>query len=137
MVQRASFRTDQEWMDLIRECRTSGLTDKDWCEQHHLQRSSLYYHIQRLRKKSCEIPASAHVDRKPVQHAVVPLIVQDNASFHAPVQCLPDQTGAAHEIDSPRPAAVRIRCRELQIELLDGADSRVVRDTLSVLYSLC
>lgn len=32
MVQRHPRRTDQEWMALIQECRTSGLTDKAWCE---------------------------------------------------------------------------------------------------------
>ena len=45
MVQRHPRRTDQEWMALIQECRTSGLTDKAWCEQHHIQRSNFYYHI--------------------------------------------------------------------------------------------
>ena len=45
MVQRHPKRSDQEWMELIQECRTSGLTDKAWCERNHIQRSSLYYHI--------------------------------------------------------------------------------------------
>ena len=31
MVQRHPKRSDQEWMELIQECRTSGLTDKAWC----------------------------------------------------------------------------------------------------------
>ena len=43
MVQRHPKRSDQEWMELIQECRTSGLTDKAWCERNHIQRSSLYY----------------------------------------------------------------------------------------------
>lgn len=28
MVQKHPKRSDQEWMELIQECRTSGLTDK-------------------------------------------------------------------------------------------------------------
>ena len=56
MVQKRIRRTDQEWLDLIQECRTSGLTDKAWCEQQHIQRSNFYYQIRRLRKKACEIP---------------------------------------------------------------------------------
>ena len=31
MVQRHPKRSDQEWMELIQECRTRGLTDKAWC----------------------------------------------------------------------------------------------------------
>lgn len=56
MVQRHPKRSDQEWMELIQECRTSGLTDKAWCERNHIQRSSLYYHIRRFRNMACEIP---------------------------------------------------------------------------------
>ena len=29
------YRTDEEWLSLIQECRLSGLTDKQWCEAHH------------------------------------------------------------------------------------------------------
>ena len=54
MVQRHPKRSDQEWMELIQECRTSGLTDKAWCERNHIQRSSLYYHIRRFRNMACK-----------------------------------------------------------------------------------
>ena len=26
-------RTDKEWLDLIQECRSSGLSDKCWCQE--------------------------------------------------------------------------------------------------------
>ena len=54
MVQRHPKRSDQEWMELIQECRTSGLTDKAWCERNHIQRSSLYYHIRRFRNMAAD-----------------------------------------------------------------------------------
>lgn len=38
-------RPDQEWLDLIQECRSSGMTDKAWCEMNHIQPSKFYYHI--------------------------------------------------------------------------------------------
>ena len=37
-------RPDQEWLDLIQECRSSGMTDKAWCEMNHIQPSKFYYH---------------------------------------------------------------------------------------------
>jgi transposase len=37
MSQRRKSRTDQEWLDLIQECRSSGMTDAAWCELHELQ----------------------------------------------------------------------------------------------------
>ena len=31
MPKRNPRRTDKEWLDLIQECRSSGLSDKCWC----------------------------------------------------------------------------------------------------------
>ena len=42
------YRTDEEWLSLIQECRLSGLTDKQWCEAHQICPSNFYY----LNKKS-------------------------------------------------------------------------------------
>jgi hypothetical protein len=58
--QRQPRRTDQEWLELVQESRTSGMSDKDWCDQHHIQRSSFYYHIRRLRDSACTLPKYAH-----------------------------------------------------------------------------
>ena len=52
------YRTDEEWLYLIQECRSSGLTDKQWCETHQICPSNFYYQIQKLRKRACEIPES-------------------------------------------------------------------------------
>lgn len=57
-------------MELVQECRTSGLTDKTWCELNHIQRSSLYYHIRRFRNMACEIPENP-VSSCQEQHEVV------------------------------------------------------------------
>ena len=36
------YRTDEEWLSLIQECRLSGLTDKQWCEAHKICPSNFY-----------------------------------------------------------------------------------------------
>ena len=41
------YRTDEEWLSLIQECRLSGLTDKQWCETHQICPSNFYYQIQK------------------------------------------------------------------------------------------
>ena len=76
MVQRHPKRSDQEWMELIQECRTSGLTDKAWCERNHIQRSSLYYHIRRFRNMACNGVQREHNKKLnnglPILHKVPP-----------------------------------------------------------------
>ena len=47
-----------DWMQLIQECRTSGLSDREWCSQNGIPVSTFYYHIKRLREQACDIPAS-------------------------------------------------------------------------------
>lgn len=53
---RAKCRSQEEWLQLIQECRSSGLTDRTWCEQHGIMVSSFYNAVKRLRKKACDIP---------------------------------------------------------------------------------
>ena len=54
-MKRHPRRSDEEWLNIIKECRTSGLPDKTWCLDHGIQPSKFYYHIRRLKAKACEI----------------------------------------------------------------------------------
>ena len=53
---RANSRSKEEWFQLIQECRSSGLTDRTWCEQHGIIVSSFYNAVKRLRKNAYDIP---------------------------------------------------------------------------------
>lgn len=35
-----SKKADQEWMNPIKECRTSRLSDRQWCEEYDIQAAS-------------------------------------------------------------------------------------------------
>lgn len=52
-------RSGSEWLQLITECRQSGMPDNVWCEQHDIPVSSFYNAVTRLRKETCVIPESA------------------------------------------------------------------------------
>ena len=56
---RAPGRSLNEWMDLVTECRQSGLTDAAWCNEHRISPSCFYNAVTRLRKKACQIPDPA------------------------------------------------------------------------------
>ena len=53
---RAPGRSLDEWMELVIECRQSGLTDAAWCNEHGISPSCFYNAVTRLRKKACQIP---------------------------------------------------------------------------------
>ena len=50
-------RTADEQYRLIMECRSSGLSDFQWCNEHGIKPGTFYNWVKRLRKKSCyDIP---------------------------------------------------------------------------------
>lgn len=128
MVQRHPNRTDQEWMELIQECRTSGLTDKAWCEQHHIQRSSLYYHIRRFRRMACEIPDNP-VSSCPEQHEVVAVDFSDTTAVDADNK-LSDGTA----FSAP---AIRLIFSGFSMEIQNSAACETIRNTIAALQQLC
>ena len=56
---RAPGRSLEEWMELVTECRQSGLTDAAWCNEHGISPCCFYNAVTRLRKKACQIPDPA------------------------------------------------------------------------------
>lgn len=44
----------QYWLDVIRQCRASGLTNQAWCEEHNISLKSYYYWIAKIRKLALE-----------------------------------------------------------------------------------
>ena len=49
-------RSDEEWFQVINECRRSGLSDSQWCKQHDIRESTFFCAVGRLRKKAYAIP---------------------------------------------------------------------------------
>ncbi len=64
------IHSSEEWRELVLECRKSGLSDKDWCEQHQIKLSTFYNALSRLRKQACDIPP------RQTAHPVMDLTVQ-------------------------------------------------------------
>lgn len=50
---RATRIPADEQYRLIMECRTSGLTDHEWCLQHDIKPGTFYNWVKRLRKAGC------------------------------------------------------------------------------------
>ena len=65
-------RTEEDWFQLIQECRTSGLSDKEWCRQNNITIRNFYHHIRQLTKKACQIPANKRTSSRE-HHEIVPL----------------------------------------------------------------
>ena len=58
---------EQQWALVIKECADSGLTNKEYCQQHGISEKSYYYWLRKLRKQVCEeaAPQIAAIDSVP------------------------------------------------------------------------
>ena len=128
MTKRNPRRTDEEWMGLIQECRASGLSDKCWCEEHHIHTSNFYYQIRRLRKMACEIPEPARSFPAGKQEVV-------QLSFDGPASC-PGQESPSGRNASVE-TAIRVMIHGFQVEITNAAAGETIFHTFSALQKLC
>ena len=68
----------QYWLDVIRQCRASGLTNQAWCEQHDISLKSYYYWIAKIRKLALEELPRKRNGSRPVMEQTV--LLQDAAA---------------------------------------------------------
>ena len=70
--------TPEERFNLVMECRSSGLTDRQWCMEHGISRSTFYHWIAGFRKNgfpNIPEPRHQHDSRKSPKQEVVKLHV--------------------------------------------------------------
>ena len=98
---RASGRSLDEWMDLVTECRQSGLTDAAWCNEHGISPSCFYNAVTRLRKKACQIPDPAGkastLDLTSHKQDVVQIAIEPE---HSPAELLPHTGNSSMYLDN-------------------------------------
>ena len=123
-------KSDRRWFDLIQQCRTSGKSDHQWLIENNISSSTFYYHVNKLRKKACEIPANAFSGVSETQE-VVPLIINED---------LPQQKNNAdipETISSSDETVLRLTIQNVTVEISNQATQSVIQNTLSALRCLC
>ena len=134
---KAKFKTDQEWLDVIQTCRTSGMTDKDWCHSNGISQTSLYRHINRLRKKDYAIPEHGRVQLDK-GHEVVPV------EFDKITELDPKYVRLSSEVRSDdisvsgiASSGVHVTAGKFKIDIDNNVKTSVLQDTLRILQRLC
>lgn len=127
-MKRHPRRSDEEWLNIIHECRTSGLSDKTWCEEHHIHPSKFYYHIRRLRSKACEI--TEREDTIPQKQEVVPV------SFPEQEFCIPPAKTAVVEEIHPD-TVITVRINGIRLDISNRAARETIANTISALQGSC
>lgn len=121
--------TDQEWFDLIQDCRTSGLKINGWCEQHGITLKALYYHTRRLQQKGYSIPERVISTAPKQKQDIIQLDIPGNLSVGSNARpTLAPETSAA---------AVRIDFYGVLLEISNHAAPDIITNTVHALLKLC
>ncbi|MBQ9304923.1 hypothetical protein [Butyrivibrio sp.] len=124
-------RSDEEWYNLIMNCRKSGMSDAQFCRANGIATSTLSCAIKRLRAKSYGIPEHRDDDIHDLttskQDVVKVDIIPD---IQPPRELIPE---VAPHIDNSH--MIEISLGDVHISLCNGADPDLVTRTLSALRS--
>ncbi len=140
--------TEQKWLDLIQEARSSGLSDKAWCQQNNVPTSTFYYHIHKLRNKVIDLPASRSTI-VPEAHEIVKLEILDEGKLPT-VSSYEENPVVVQNVSAPvdepdRPAVVsmdsdfsaRIHMGSVTVDINNSASEQIIRSLISALRQSC
>lgn len=86
---RAKPVTADEQYRLIMECRSSGLTDYQWCLEHNIKPGTFYNWVKRLRQKGgSDIPSTFH-GRNPMKQEIVKIHFQEPSAPRLETEAIP------------------------------------------------
>lgn len=109
----------QQWMEIIRECRSSRQPVRSWCMEHDVNEKRYYYWLRKVRTAACN---TALPDISEGSHQIVPLKMEK----------LTPET-----IISSQSAAIIIHLNSAVVEIQNGATNSVIENTLRAIKNLC
>ena len=118
---------------LIMECRSSGLTDFQWCKEHGIHPGTFYNWVSRLRKKACrEIPESiSKAAPSPAQDVVR---LNFNPKAERPESMFPVQPALGNPSRiSELSARIEISLGGATFRIANGADPAILEHILSLM----
>ena len=129
---RAPGRSLEEWMELITECRQSGLTDAAWCNEHGISPSCFYNAVTRLRKRACQIPEpvgkATTLDLTSHKQDVVQIAIEPELS---PAEMLPDNGTTSMYLDNSH--TIEIEAKGLLIRMNNTVQPMLVKILMEAL----
>lgn len=119
-------RTNEDWMNIIRECKCSGLSDQIWLRENHIPASSYYkkYHeLCGVIEENTPLPEK-HLSEVPETHEIVQVSFGEESN----------SLSVSHV--RPEPAVI-LKAGTYTLEILNTAGAETIRNTLAALRQLC
>lgn len=105
-----------KWMEIVRECRSSGQTVSAWCVEHDINPKTYYYWLKRVRTAACEALPSLHPQNNPIIPVNIPSFTTGTDSCN--------QEGSSD---------ILIRFDAVTLEIRNHASATLIENTLRAL----
>ena len=129
---RAPGRSLDEWMELVTECRQSGLTDAAWCNERGISSSCFYNAVSRLRKKACQVPdpvrKASNFDLTSHKQDVVQIAIEPETS---PAELLPNARNRSMYLDNSH--TIEIEAKGLLVRMSNDVQPVLLKLLLDAL----
>ena len=129
---RAPGRSLDEWMELVTECRQSGLTDAAWCNERGISSICFYNAVSRLRKKACQVPdpvrKASNFDLTSHKQDVVQITIEPEDS---PAELLPHAENSSMYLDNSH--TIEIEAKGLLIRMSNDVQPILLKLLLDAL----
>lgn len=109
---KTEFRTRQ-WVNIIQDCKTSGMTAVSWCSKNNVSIKAYYYWLRKLRSTACRqesLPSTQGIQQ------IVPL------SF--------DRTASSS-------AAITVHMASVSVDIVNGTSKETIQAVLEALKAIC
>lgn len=131
---RAQNINKQLQMQYILECRSSGLTDYQWCKEHGIHPGTFYNWVSKLKKNGCKnIPDPiSRLGHKPIPNEIVKLDIAPDKSVvdNLPLEI---EQNACFSQESIKDSVVEIVLNNATIRFINNTDASLFNQTLKYL----
>lgn len=125
-------RSLEQWMTIVQEARTSGMTDAQWCLVNGISRHSFNSAIKRLKRKACQLPAPSR-NRSNNMHDLT-ISKQEVVKVNIINDAIePKETIPANTMHLDNSHMIEIAFGDYKVSLCNGADPVLVSKTISIL----
>ena len=129
---RVPRRSLDDWMELVTECRQSGLTDAAWCEAQGISPSCFYNAVSRLRKRACQIPdpigKASTLDLTSHKQDVVQIAIEPELS---PAELFQDERSSSMYLDNSH--TIEIEAKGLTIRMSNTVQPMLLKILMDAL----
>ncbi|WP_128425181.1 IS66 family insertion sequence element accessory protein TnpA [Gudongella oleilytica] len=108
----------REWRELISECRNSGKSVRNWCEENSVSPSKYYYWLRAIRNESLVLARKSLA--VPAQQFAQVLVKEDE-----------------QDISASSGTCAILKSGPFSLEIHNGADLKVLEHTLRIIGNLC